>query len=742
MALLPVTASAAGTTGTLYKNFSEITNKADLVDNQTYIFLTKHYSSSDAVTTLSGGNATLTMTSATNGGGGELTGDGYTVDKYVHVDQAGSGFDECSNGALFYGSVSFTGMVGTPGSGWYYWCEFGGVHGVGPFYAYTYETVAFSDTDVVVTANRPFNETDTITKSDLTVKVKGYNVSDYTITDGAVSSGDRSYSIDIGGVTVSGTAGAIITFTSHTGGTTTTLKQTGTPIYVPASDGTKPGYSFMGWTLTNGSASVNYLPGSEFNVDSSTTLYAVWAPTVTYTITFTADPNSDGSTTTTMKTSGVAIRVPETNGVYPGHIFKGWTVTQGSSTVNYLPGSEYSLDATTTLYAVWEPIVYYTVTIGGIAQSVQSGTTLSVPSSPSKTTEYYDNGNALVTGANDSTASAVKKIVYNFAGWVNQATGQYWNFSTPVTGALTLAADFSQTVSYKVRFNKNNTSSTYTSADQWIAAGAHVNEVSAPGSVTSGGTTYYFAGWNTKQNGSGEFWNFYGDDVSNSLTLYAQWTTVDAYNITFNDNIPDPTDDYVWYSGLLTQNGVAATGYVTAPPMSRVGYVFDGWYTDANCNASNAYNLNRTLNENNIAGIDADHDRSVSLYAKWTSKYSSENDVLVDNSALAGATFAAYYSDYVKAFENNAAYNTPAATPVYRNFNLVNSSGTLVNPSSLPSGLHLNSRTGEIYGVPSVTGNYTFYVRIANDEGKWISLSYPISISIADRKSTRLNSSH
>lgn len=654
-ALLPTPTFAAGT-GTMYKNFTEITSPSSLVDGQTYIFLTKHYSSSDAVTTLSGGNATLAMTSTTNSGGGNLTGNGYTVDKYVDVSEAGAGFDGCIHGAIYYGAVSFAGMVGTAGTGWYYWCDGGGVHGVGPFYAYTYDTVTFTDSDVVVTVNGALGATDTVEKSDLTVKVKGYTVSDYTITDATLTPTDRSYALNIGGVTVSQVAGSIITYTSHTNSTTTALKTIGTPIYVPATDGTNPGKVFMGWTLTQGSDTVNYAPGGEFNLDTSTTLYAVWAP-----------------------------------------------------------------------------ITYYTVTINGNAQQVQSGTTVSAPgTNPSKATEYFDGDNAPLAGADDSTAGAVKKIDYAFSGWKNAATNQPWDFSTIVTGPLTLVPDYHQSVSYKVNFDKNNANSDYAALDQWVKESSHVSEIAAPGTVIAGATTYYFAGWNTKQNGSGEFWNFYGDVVSKNLILYAQWTSVDSYNITFDDNLPDPKDDYISHTGSLEHNGAAATGYVTAPAMSRVDYVFEGWYTAADCDASNAYSLNRTLSENNAAGLDTDHDKSIMLFAKWAPKYTSENDVLVSDTALAGGTYATYYNDYIDAFENNASYNTPAATPVYRNFILVNDKGTLVSPSTLPAGLHLNGRTGEVYGVPTAdAGSYTFYVRIANDEGRWISLTYPVTVTLA-----------
>ena len=659
VAILPMKADAAGS-GTMYQNFSEITNAANLTNDQTYIFLTKHYSSADAVTTLSGGNATLTITTTANGGSSNMQSyGGYTYDKYVDVAKAGTGFDTCLMGAIYYGAVSsFEDMVGTPGTGWYYWCDGGGVCGVGPFYAYTYDTVTFTESDVVVTVDMS-GVTDTVTKDKLSVKVKGYNVTDYTITDGSISDSDMTIGLNVGGVDVTKNVGS--------------------------------------------------------------------------TITFTTDSNSTGSNTTVLKLPGTPIHVPSSDGTYAGYTFKGWSLTPGSSTVNYLPGSEFNMDTDTALYAVWVPIVYYTVTINGTPQSIESGTTLSVPSSLTKATEYYDNGSAIIPGANDATVGAVKKIAYTFAGWKNSATNQYWDFSTPVSSNLTLVPDFAQKVFYKVMFDKNNTASGYTTGNQWIESGKHVTEVSAPSTVTTGSpaTNYYFIGWNTRVNGSGEYWNFYGDVVDNALTLYAQWNTVDSYNITFDDNLTDPTDDYVWNTGSLTQAAVAKTDFVTAPTMARVDYTFDGWYTDPNCHASNAYNLNRSLSDNNIAGLDTDHDKSVMLFAKWTPKYNTENDVLVPESSLAEGSYAAYYSSYISAFENNSNYNTPSATSVFRNFHLVSASGTMVNPSTLPAGLHLNSRTGEVYGIPSTVGEYTFYVRIANDDGRWISLTYPITVTLA-----------
>ncbi len=662
----PLTASATGT-GTLYKNFTEVINASSFANGTTYLFLKTHYSSSDAVTSINGETAKLTMTEASNGPTAFMYDNiGYNPSKYVTSIKAdrGSGFDDCDSGSIIYTTISakFTGqwLTATTGTGWYYWCALSGCRGSGPYYAYTYDTVSYSESDIEVTVNRVIGVTDTVVKNDLTVKVKNYTVSDYTITDGSVTGTDRTIGLNVGGVTLTKTVGAVITFTknpSSTGSTTTQVKIPGTPIYAPTSDST-----------------------------------------------------------------------------YSGHTFKGWTLASGSSTVNYPPGSEFNVDECTTLYAVWVPNVYYTVTINGTPQQVESGTTVSAPgTNPAKATEYFNGSNSLIAGANDSTADAVKKIDYTFTGWKNTATSQFWDFSTAITSSLTLLPDYSQTVSYKIIFANTNANSTYTAANQWIAAGQHVAEIIAPSTVISGATTYYFAGWNTMQNGTGEFWNFYGDVVNNNLTLYAQWTTVNAYNVVFDDNLADPKDDYVWNTGSLTQNSVAATGYVTIPGIYRVDYTFDGWHTAPNCNASNAYNINRTLSENNASGIDADNDKSIILYAKWLPKYTSENDILISSSALAGGTYAAFYSARINAFENNSSYNTPDATQVYRNFHLVNSNGTVVNPSVLPTGLFLNRRTGEVYGIPTAAaGNYTFHVRIANDEGRWISLTYPITINLSN----------
>lgn len=568
LGLAPASAHGEPSTGTLYMNFKEITEAPSFNNGTTYIFLKNHYSSTDAVSSISGETAKLTMTETSNNSSQYMQEDtGKTPSKYVQVAESGDGFDSCNEGGIVYTTINtlFTGQwaTATTGTGWYYWCGFSGCRGSGPYYAYTFDTVTFTQEDIKITVDME-GVTDTVTKDHLNVKVKGYNVTDYAITDDSVSSTDLNISLDVGGVAVTKKIGSTITFTAYTGSVTTINKFSATPIYTPVSDGIRAGYTFKGWSL-----------------------------------------NSDGIQ------------------------------------VNYLPGSEFNMDADTTLYAVWE-----------------------------------------------------------------------------------------QDITYRVEFNKNNENSTYSASDQQINFGGHVNEVAAPSSFASGGTTFYFGGWNTKQDGSGEYWNFYGDVVSGNITLYAQWTTVDSYNIIFDDNIPSPQSDYVWNTGSLEQNGIAATAYVAAPGISRVDYTFDGWHTDSSCNASNAYNLNRTLNDNNAAGIDTNSDRVITLYAKWSPKYDSENDIIVNEPSISAGEFGQYYSDYIASYENNAKLNTPQATPVYRNFYLVNQSGTLANPSSLPTGLHLNSRTGEIYGVPEAIGDYTFYVRIANDEGKWISLTYPITVSI------------
>jgi len=129
--------------------------------------------------------------------------------------------------------------------------------------------------------------------------------------------------------------------------------------------------------------------------------------------------------------------------------------------------------------------------------------------------------------------------------------------------------------------------------------GTVFSKAAASGNMTRSG--YVFAGWNTDAKGNG---TAYQPDewvsANGNITLYAQWENA-VYNITYDanggKNAPADTMDY--YGMVFGQ--AAASGNMT-----RSGYVFTGWNTDAKGNGT-AYQSGEWVSANS----------NITLYAQW-----------------------------------------------------------------------------------------------------------------------------
>ena len=129
--------------------------------------------------------------------------------------------------------------------------------------------------------------------------------------------------------------------------------------YVLTLSSTKPtrtGYTFQGWA-TSASGSVAYSAGSQYGVDATVTLYAVWKAN-TYTVSYNANGGS-GAPSSQTKTHGVALTLSTTKPTRTNYTFKGWGTSPSSTTVSYAAGGSYTANSAITLYAVWEIAYIY-----------------------------------------------------------------------------------------------------------------------------------------------------------------------------------------------------------------------------------------------------------------------------------------------------------------------------------------------------------------------------------------------
>jgi len=190
----------------------------------------------------------------------------------------------------------------------------------------------------------------------------------------------------------------------------------------------RTGYTFGGWNTSSVGVQINNSEGSSYTPTGNVTLYAKWndnaipAPT-SYTITFSPSPPSP----ITIE-AGRSITLP-TPSSRTGYIFIGWSFNADGSGAPQLDGSIITPSGNFTLYAIWEEIIYRTVTFH------INGGTGTVPSPITK-----PDGESITLPVQGN----LSKTGHNFGGWNTQADGKGVRFFAGSTitpsGNITLYA--------------------------------------------------------------------------------------------------------------------------------------------------------------------------------------------------------------------------------------------------------------------------------------------------------------
>ena len=360
---------------------------------------------------------------------------------------------------------------------------------------------------------------------------------------------------------------------------------------VPLVQPTRTGYTFDGWTGSNGSTkqkSVTINPGSH----GPRSYVAHWTP-ITYTIAYDLAGGAllDGESnpeTYAVTNAAFTLATP----VRTGYAFAGWTGTDLDG-----PTNEVTVAAGSTgnrSYAATWTANTYSVRFNDNDDS----------SEPRYQEFSYDQPQSL--------DPAIARTGYDFAGWCTNEDVTVIFANCAVVSNLTAEANgvvdlYAQWVghSYIVRFDGN-------AADAVGSTDEMGMTYDVPDNLTSNGFTrtgYDFAGWSTNANGAVVYAD--GASVSNltavnygSVMLYAQWTA-HTYTVRFDANggdgdIPDQT-------GFVYD---VATN-LDANVFSRTGYDFAGWSTSANGAVVYADGAS-------VSNLTAEKHGSVTLYAQWT----------------------------------------------------------------------------------------------------------------------------
>ena len=318
---------------------------------------------------------------------------------------------------------------------------------------------------------------------------------------------------------------------------------------------------------------------------------SVSASSYTFNLTTSGAQNIDVSTTGT----GIAIGVDNITVATTCHA--GYNLTLSSSVDDnnlYLNGDASNntagtffapADGTTDLATADNTWGYYLPASGGSAPT-SSSVFNAVPVTGSPATLRTASQTAGATDISDSFS-----VYYGVSASSDMTAGAYKmkKDGSNVDGSLVYYATLSENCfKYTVHFDPTGTNmgtaitGTGTVADQMIDEGIATNLTSSKfGNPTVSGTTYYFTGWNTAQDGSGTQYTS-GQSVTDltaagsTITLYAQWTDCPGGKFCYKAN----GSNVVGTMGQQTVSNSATSTMLLASNYSRIGYGFAGWSED------------------------------------------------------------------------------------------------------------------------------------------------------------------
>jgi uncharacterized repeat protein (TIGR02543 family) len=313
-----------------------------------------------------------------------------------------------------------------------------------------------------------------------------------------------------------------------------------------------PGYQFSGWNTSVSGNGNYYSDGSSYNFATNVSLYAVWAPIPTGTVTFNSN-GSDQAISPITAQVGASIDLPQGSSlVKPGYTFIGWNTLQNGNGQSESAGATFQISGDSTLWAIWLPNTY-TVSF------------LQVNGENMLASQQY------VVGGSPLSLPFPTRTGYVFLGWFDQPTAGtqigIGNASYSPTESLNLYGRW-QVATYIVTLNTAG-------GNVRQAVYSYVYGSSALQLPIATRLGYVFDGWYLASDGvtfvgSGNSYLF----PTMTQTLIAKWTIRPNFSVSFDPN-----------GGLTSAIPVAvgAGDQIRLPAVastSRNGEVLIGWSTD------------------------------------------------------------------------------------------------------------------------------------------------------------------
>jgi len=302
----------------------------------------------------------------------------------------------------------------------------------------------------------------------------------------------------------------------------------------------------------------------------------------TYNVTFDAQGGTPATTTISVE-AGATVKTFPSQPVYTGYSFGGWYTEKNGAGSQFTESTPVTNNI--TVYAKWSGVQTIIVTF-----------------------DYDDNGNTpptLITvnsgGFITQFPAAPTLTGYYFGGWWTEKNGGGTQVSdaTPINGNLTVYAYWTTEPIYTITFDPDGGVFT-TDTGTTTSVSLIVEDGKSLGILPTAPTKahYNFEGWYTDRNGGGQ--KFTGSTiVQENLTVYANWTNVPVYTVTFDPDggFPAPADETVESGGTVS---------LPTEPLNS-GYYFGGWWTEKNGDG------NEFLTSTPITS-------NITLYAKWNAQ--------------------------------------------------------------------------------------------------------------------------